>query len=82
MNDLFGENQQQQQETAEQLASAQQQSPLEAEQDEQSDDNGIVLKYGAKQVMMIFLPVSACMLLVIINLKLIKSYQSGNGVYL
>jgi hypothetical protein len=53
-------------------------------QDVQNDQKDYVnvLEYGAHQIIMIFVPVSACMLLVIINLKLIKSYQSGNGVYL
>jgi hypothetical protein len=37
------------------------------------------MKYGAKHVIMLFVPVSACMLFVIISLSLIKSYQSGNG---
>ncbi len=81
MSDLFGNNQEHQHEAIEPLAAPQQRS-LETvtQHDDEKDD--IILKYGAKQVMMIFVPVSACMLLVVINLSLIKSYQSGNGVYL
>lgn len=39
----------------------------------------IVLKYGATHLMKILVPVTLCMVFVIISLTLITSYQSGNG---
>ena len=42
----------------------------------------ITLKYGAKHVIMLFLPVSACMIFVIISLNVITSYQNSGGAQL
>ena len=39
----------------------------------------IVLKYGATHLMKILVPVTLCMVFVILSLTLITSYQSGNG---
>ena len=50
------------------------------ENEEENEEK--IMKYGAKHVIMLFIPVSACMFVVVVSLSLIKSYQSGNGAYL
>ncbi len=50
------------------------------EPDEEDDE--IVLKYGAKHVVKLFIPVTICLVFVIISLSLIKSYQQSGGAHL
>jgi len=57
-------------------------SDRNGESAENEEDEELVMKYGAKHVIMLFIPVSACMFVVVVSLSLIKSYQSGNGVTL
>lgn len=42
----------------------------------------LVLKYGAQHVVKLFIPVTICLLFVIISLSAIKSYQKSNGAQL
>lgn len=42
----------------------------------------IVLKYGAAHVIKLFIPVTLCLVFVIISLSLIKSYQKSDGATL
>ena len=57
-------------------------TPRRDEPDDDSLDEmeeEIVLKYGATHLMKILVPVTLCMVFVILSLTLITSYQSGNG---
>jgi hypothetical protein len=42
----------------------------------------MILKYGAKHVIQLFIPVTVCMLLVIIILSLVTAYTKSNGTHL
>lgn len=42
----------------------------------------IVLKYGAAHVIKLFIPVTLCLVFVIISLTMIKSYQQSDGATL
>lgn len=42
----------------------------------------IVLKYGAAHVIKLFIPVTLCLIFVILSLSLIKSYQKSDGATL
>ena len=42
----------------------------------------IVLKYGAQHVIKLFIPVTLCLVFVILSLSLIKSYQKSDGATL
>ena len=48
--------------------------------DEEEDE--IVLKYGAEHVVKLFVPVTLCLLFVIISLSFVKSYQESGGATL
>lgn len=50
--------------------------------DEQTEDDEIVLKYGASHVVKLFVPVTICLLFVIISLSLVTSYQESGGATL
>lgn len=55
------------------------------DQDEENLDEiqeELVLKYGAQHVVKLFIPVTICLLFVIISLSAIKSYQKSNGAQL
>ena len=54
--------------------------PTSDETDGQQDD--LVLKYGAAHVIKLFIPVTICLLFVIVSLSLITSYQKSNGATL
>lgn len=56
--------------------------PLQSEPEEEEEDEEIVLKYGAKHVIKLFIPVTICLVFVIISLSLIKSYQQSGGAHL
>lgn len=59
------------------------QSPQPTQIVDQDEDEGeIVLKYGAQHVIKLFIPVTICLLFVIISLSLIKSYQQSGGAHL
>lgn len=47
--------------------------------DDSEEEEELVLKYGAEHVIKIFKPVSLCLILVIICLSLVTSYQSSDG---
>ena len=49
---------------------------IEAEVDEEEDQES--LKYGAKHVMMLILPVSLCMILVIVTIRVITMYDQSS----
>ena len=57
-------------------------SQPEPEPDLDEEDDEIVLKYGAKHVIKLFIPVTICLVFVIISLSLIKSYQQSGGAHL
>lgn len=42
----------------------------------------VVLKYGAAHVIKLFIPVTLCLIFVILSLSLIKSYQKSDGATL
>ena len=48
---------------------------IEAEDDEEEQET---LKYGAKHVMMLIVPVSLCMILVIVTIRVITMYDLGS----
>ena len=50
--------------------------------DEEQEDDDIVLKYGAEHVIKLFIPVTICLLFVIISLSFISSYQESGGAHL
>lgn len=57
--------------------------------DDQDDDENLediqdelVLKYGAQHVVKLFIPVTVCLIFVIISLSAIKSYQKSDGAQL
>jgi hypothetical protein len=52
------------------------------DQEEDEEDDEIVLKYGAEHVIKLFIPVTICLLFVIISLSLITSYQESGGAHL
>ena len=64
----------------------QQPSEIPSERTEAEDDAGEqeTLKYGAKHVMMLIVPVSLCMVLVIVTIRVITMYDqsSQQTVYL
>lgn len=53
--------------------------PVRHGSDNSEDEEELVLKYGAEHVIKIFKPVSLCLILVIICLSLVTSYQSSDG---
>jgi hypothetical protein len=56
-------------------------SPLEDENLEELEEE-IELKYGAQHVIKLFIPVTLCLLFVILSLSFIKSYQKSDGATL
>lgn len=58
-------------------ASSQPQTPTQ-----ESDEEEIVLKYGAGHVVKLFVPVTICLLFVIISLSFVTSYQESGGATL
>jgi hypothetical protein len=59
-------------------------SPQNVVNDENIDEikEEIVLKYGARHVIKLFVPVTVCLVFVIISLSLITSYQKSGGASL
>ena len=54
-------------------------APTHNENDDEGEEDEIVLKYGAHHVIKLFIPVTICLVFVIISLSLIKSYQESGG---
>ncbi len=54
----------------------------EEEEAEEEVEEELVLKYGAAHVIKLFIPVTLCMLFVIISLSAITSYQKSGGAHL
>ena len=59
-------------------------TPREPDDDENIEEmeEEIVLKYGAAHVIKLFIPVTLCLVFVILSLSLIKSYQKSDGATL
>jgi presenilin 1 len=51
-------------------------------EDNDDDEDEIVLKYGASHVVKLFIPVTICLLFVIISLSFVTSYQESGGATL
>ncbi len=49
---------------------------------ENEDEDEIVLKYGAGHVVKLFIPVTICLLFVILSLSFVTSYQESGGATL
>lgn len=50
--------------------------------DAEEEEEEVVLKYGASHVVKLFVPVTICLVFVIISLSLVTSYQDGGGATL
>lgn len=53
----------------------------QANQQEEEDD-GELLKYGAKSVLMVIIPVSVCLLVVVTTISSVTYYTQNQGTYL
>lgn len=62
-------------------ATANPQGPGAASGDNDEEDE-VVLKYGASHVVKLFVPVTICLLFVILSLSFVTSYQDGGGATL
>ena len=51
-------------------------------EEEEEDADEIVLKYGASHVVKLFIPVTICLMFVIVSLSFVTSYQESGGATL
>ncbi|XP_033112231.1 presenilin-1-like isoform X6 [Anneissia japonica] len=56
--------------------------PRRTQNEGDDDDDDMLLKYGAKHVIMLFAPVSLCMLVVVVTISTVEFYSQSGGQYL